>query len=50
MSVPIIATIALMQGLAYWNDWTNGLYYLTDPNLYNIQNLLNVMLQDIKAL
>lgn len=50
MSIPIIATIGLMQGLAYWNDWTNGLYYLTDQKLYSIQVLLNVMISDIKAL
>lgn len=49
MATPIIATIALMQGLAYWNDWTNGLYYVTDKNLYSIQQLLNQMISDIKA-
>jgi len=49
MSTPIIATIALMQGIAYWNDWTNGLYYITDKSLYSIQQLLNQMINDIKA-
>ena len=49
MATPIIATIALMQGIAYWNDWTNGLYYITDKNLYSIQQLLNQMISDIKA-
>ena len=28
MSVPMIATLALLIGLSYWNDWKNGLYYL----------------------
>ena len=28
MALPIIATIGLLVGLAYWNDWMNGLYYL----------------------
>lgn len=50
MSIPIIATIGLMQGLAYWNDWTNGLYYINEQKLYSIQVLLNVMISDIKAL
>lgn len=50
MSTPIIATIALMQGLAYWNDWTNGLYYVTNKNLFSIQQLLNQMINDIKAI
>lgn len=31
-----------MSGLAYWNDWINGLYYLSKrTDLYSIQNLLN---------
>ncbi len=42
MSKPIIATIGLMTALAYWNDWLNGLYYLTKrTDFYTIQNLLN---------
>lgn len=42
MSKPIISTIGLMTALAYWNDWMNGLYYLTKKTeLYTIQNLLN---------
>lgn len=30
LSKPIIATVGLMTALAYWNDWMNGLYYLTE--------------------
>lgn len=42
MAKPIIATNGLMAGLAYWNDWLNGMYYLsTRTDLYTIQNLLN---------
>ena len=42
MSKPIISTVGLMTALAYWNDWLNGLYYLTKrTDLYTIQNLLN---------
>ena len=25
MSKPIIATVALFSGIAYWNDWYNGM-------------------------
>lgn len=25
---PILVTIGTFSGLAYWNDWTNGLYYI----------------------
>ena len=43
LSTPILATSGLMMGLAYWNDWQNGLYYLSDQsaNLKTIQNILN---------
>ncbi|MDD4849158.1 MAG: carbohydrate ABC transporter permease [Gemmiger sp.] len=44
MSVPILATLALLAGLGYWNDWLNGLYYISDNNLYSIQVLLYQML------
>ena len=50
MSLPIIATLMLLVGLAYWNDWMNGLYYLTKTKYYTIQVLLNAMLQDLQTL
>jgi len=50
MSKPIIATIALLVGLHYWNDWTNGLYYINQDKYYSIQVLLNRMLQDVQYL
>lgn len=50
MGVPIFVTVGLFSGLGYWNDWTNGLYYINDAKLYSIQTLLNKMIQDIQAL
>ena len=50
MSIPIIATLALLVGLAYWNDWLNGLYYISDDRLFSIQVLLNRMLLDVQFL
>ncbi|MBQ1341183.1 MAG: carbohydrate ABC transporter permease [Erysipelotrichaceae bacterium] len=47
---PIIVTIGLFTGLSYWNDWTNGLYYITSSSMLSIQSLLNKMIQDIQAL
>lgn len=41
LSKPIVATVALITGLAYWNDWQNGLYYLDDMSMFGIQNVLN---------
>lgn len=50
MSLPILATIGLMIGLGYWNNWTNGLYYVTDQKLYSIQQLLTEMVRNMQAL
>ena len=50
LSKPIITTVAMFSGIAYWNDWNNGLYYLTDTRYYNIQNVLNDMLANIQFL
>lgn len=50
MSLPIVATLALLAGLAYWNDWLNGLYYITDDRLFSIQVILNRMLAKTEML
>lgn len=53
LSLPIVATIGLMSGLAYWNDWQNGLYFLTERDgrdLYTIQVILNNITDNIEAL
>ena len=50
---PILVTMGLFSALGYWNDWTNGLYYLSGTegqNLYTIQNLLNQMMSQIEFL
>lgn len=51
LSTPMLATIALFSGLAYWNDWINGLYYLVRrTDLYTIQNVLNTMMNNAEFL
>ncbi len=51
LSLPMVATVGLTVALMYWNDWTNGLYYLsTDSKLQSIQTLLNNMNENIKFL
>ena len=50
LSKPILATVALIIGLAYWNDWQNGLYYLDDATMHGIQNVLNDMNSNAKYL
>ncbi|HEY4432651.1 MAG TPA: carbohydrate ABC transporter permease [Paenibacillus sp.] len=50
LSLPIMATIGLFQTIAYWNDWNNGLVFVTDSNLFNLQNVLNRIMSDIEFL
>ena len=47
LSTPIFATLGVMSAVTYWNDWTNGLYYITDAKLYSVQQLLNEMNNNI---
>ena len=47
LSKPILATVGLLMGIAYWNDWQNGLYYLNDTKLYSILNILNRINENI---
>ena len=51
LSKPMLSTVALFSALAYWNDWINGLYYLTrKKELYTIQNVLNSMASSVQFL
>lgn len=50
LTTPIMATVGLMAALGYWNDWTNGLYYISDSRLFSLQQLLNNILSNAKAL
>ncbi len=50
LSVPILATVGLMTGIAYWNDWQNSLYYVADKDYYTIQAILNSINEGIAAL
>ena len=50
LSKPTVATIGLFTGITYWNDWTNGLYYINNEKLYSIQQLLMKIMDNIQAL
>lgn len=50
LSLPILATVGLLSALMYWNDWFNGLIYLTKPQLFSLQNVLNRIMADIQFL
>ncbi|CAM4213016.1 carbohydrate ABC transporter permease [Paenibacillus alkaliterrae] len=50
LSLPIMATIGLFAAILYWNDWFNGLTYVTDSKYFSIQTILNKMMTDIQFL
>lgn len=50
LSKPVLATIALFTFLGKWNDWYTALIYITDPDLYSLQFLLQKIMEDIKVL
>ena len=50
-ATPVISTITLFTALAYWNDWTNALYYLVrNKDLLTIQAVLNSMQNNVQFL
>ena len=50
IAVPGIATIALFRTLVYWNDWWLPIMFIVKPELYNLQFLLQRMMQNIQQL
>lgn len=50
LSKPVLATIALFAGINYWNNWINGMYYITDANYYTITIYLQKLLDNINLL
>ena len=50
LSKPILATVGLLTAVGYWNDWTNGLYYITSSRLNTVQLLLNQMNSNVQYL
>lgn len=50
LSKPVLATVALFIFLAKWNDWNTALIYITKPELYSLQYLLQKIMEDINIL
>lgn len=50
LSKPILATVGLMVGIGYWNDWINGQYYITETGLYTLQVMLTKIMQNLQLL
>lgn len=50
LSKPVIAVIALFNGVAHWNDWFSGAYYVTNKNLQPVQTILQEMLTEAQRI
>ena len=50
LSKPVIITVSLFAGMAYWNDWSNAMYYISNQKLYSINAYLNNLQNNIKLL
>lgn len=50
LSTPSLATVGFFTAMAKWNDWTTGLYFIDDRNLYPLQFLLQTIQKDIQSL
>lgn len=50
LSKPVMTTIGLFAALGYWNNWTNGLYYISDTSLFTIQVYLKKLMDNIAFL
>lgn len=50
LSIPVLATISLFYGLAYWNDWWNAIMLIENRKLYPLQYLLLMLRSQIQML
>lgn len=50
LSLPALATIGLFVALNYWNDWWLSLLFINKTEMYSLQMLLKVMMDNIDYL
>lgn len=50
LSLPVLATVAFFNTMGKWNDWSTGLYYLNNAELYPLQFLLYKIQKNIQTL
>ncbi len=50
MSTPALATVGLLIMLVYWNDWFQGLLYISNTHLVSLQYLLYQISQNVLML
>jgi len=50
LSKPVMTTVGLFAAIGYWNNWTNGMYYINDTKLFTIQVYLKKLMDSIAFL
>jgi putative aldouronate transport system permease protein len=50
LSAPVIATVALFYGIAYWNDWFNSIMLVNNQNLFPLQYMLMKIQSEVASL
>lgn len=50
LCMPVLATVGLFYGLAYWNDWWNAIMLVDDKSIYPVQYLLLQLKSQISML
>lgn len=50
LSKPLVATLALFTALGYWNDWYNCMLYINDNRLWNLQYMLQNILNSAESM
>jgi putative aldouronate transport system permease protein len=50
LSMPVIATVALFYGIAYWNDWFNAIMLVNSQKLYPLQYMLMKIQSEVESL
>ena len=50
LSKPVLATIALLTFLGKWNCWSESMLYITNPDLYSLQFLLQEIMKKVEML
>ena len=49
ISKPILATVGLLIGIGYWNDWYNAMLYISDSEMFPLQYFLYEQINNIQA-
>jgi putative aldouronate transport system permease protein len=50
LATPVIATVALFYGIAYWNDWFNAIMLVNNQKLFPLQYMLMKIQSEIESL